>query len=100
MSRVTTANFMPGDRVLAFDHRLYRDDVSTPIAFTVRPATVVARYGKKCHYPVSEVTYVYPDLCDLSFDHRADDVSRGHFTDGLRAIARDHDGECGHREEH
>ena len=72
---------MPGDRVLAFDHRLYRDDVSTPLSVTVRPATVVARYGKE-----SERFGRYPDLVDLSFDHRPGRPSRAHFTDGVRRL--------------
>jgi len=46
----------------------------------------VARYGQKCHYPVSDVTYTYPDLVDVRFDHRPDRVSEGHFTDGVTLI--------------
>ena len=56
---------MPGDRVVAFDRTLFRDDVSTPPSHTFRPATVLVRYGRKAHYPMTEVTRVYPDLCDL-----------------------------------
>lgn len=70
---------MPGDRVLAFDSTLYGDDVSTPASVTIRPATVLARYGTK-----SERFGRYPDLVDLLFDHRPERPSAGHFTERLR----------------
>jgi hypothetical protein len=79
---------------MAFDHQLFRDDVSTPLAVTVRPATVVGRYGYKIHYPMSDAAYTYPDVCDLRFDHRPDEVSRGHFTEGVKPI------QASQREEH
>lgn len=72
---------MPGDRVLAFDHLLYRDDVSTPCSVTVRPATVLARYGTE-----SKRFGRYPDLVDLLFDHRPEQSSYGHFTHGVRRL--------------
>lgn len=73
---------LPGARVLVFDHLLYRDDVSTPRSFTMRPATVVARYGKRSQYNPS---WIYPDLVDVLFDHRPN-VSHGHFTDYVEAL--------------
>lgn len=72
---------MPGSRVLAFDFLLYRDDVSTPLSVTMRPATVVCRYGIR-----SRQFGIYPDLVDLIFDHRPDEI-RSNFTNGLKEIA-------------
>lgn len=75
---------MPGDRVIVFDHRLFDNDKTTPLSVTMRPATVLRRYGKKCHYPISEETYFYPDLIDVDFDHRGE--SNGHFTKRVRVL--------------
>jgi hypothetical protein len=78
---------MPGSRVMVFDHRLYKDDFSTPLSETMRPATVVCRYGSKVWYPrFMTKPWLYPDLVDVVFDHRPDAVSRGHFTDGVKII--------------
>ena len=76
---------MPGDRVLVFDSTLFRDDKSTPISFTVRPATVLRRYGK--HSCCKRWTY--PDLVDVLFDHRPKQESKGHFTNGVKSLAAD-----------
>jgi len=80
-------DILPGDRVLVFDYLLYKDDVKTPLSFTLRPATVVRRYGELAtRYPISEMTLgPYPDLVDVRFDHR-DRISRGHFTDGVELL--------------
>ena len=78
---------MPGDRVSVFDPRLFVDDWSTPLSVTFRPATVVCRYGKKVFYQASmEKPWVYPDLVDVEFDHRPGVISKGHFTDGIKAL--------------
>jgi hypothetical protein len=78
---------MPGDRVSVFDPQLYVDDKKTPLSVTVRPATVVRRYGKKVFYPSSMTKpWLYLDLVDVEFDHRLGDVSKGHFTSGVRLI--------------
>lgn len=69
---------MPGDRVLVFDYRIFKDDKTTPSSVTWKPATIIRRYGTRNYYPVSDVTYTYPDLIDVDFDHRGE--SRGHFT--------------------
>lgn len=75
---------MPGDRVSVFDPRLFVDDKKTPLSVTVRPATVVCRYGKKVFYSASMTRpWIYPDLVDVEFDHRPGTVSKGHFTDGV-----------------
>jgi len=73
---------MPGDRIMIFDPRLFDDDVSTPISYTVRPATVVCRYGTVAN----QLSTIYPDLIDVKFDHRPESISKGHFTDGARPI--------------
>lgn len=71
---------MPGTRVMVFDARLFKDDVSTPLTHTMRPATVLSRYGKIC----SVLGYRYPDLVDVDFDHRG--RSNEHFTDMVKII--------------
>lgn len=78
---------MPGDRVVVFDHRLFKDDFTTPLTITMRPATVVCRYGQKVFYPSSmDKPWTYPDLCDVLFDHRPEEVSKAHFTYGVRPL--------------
>jgi hypothetical protein len=78
---------MPGDRVSVFDPRLFVDDKKTPLSVTMRPATVVCRYGLKVGYRASmEKPWIYPDLVDVEFDHRLGVVSKGHFTDGVRIL--------------
>jgi len=78
------SNIMPGDRVLVFDPQLFRDDVTTPLSYTMRPAVVLRRYGRRAeHYPISDMTLgPYPDLVDVIFLHRG--LSRSHFTDSVR----------------
>lgn len=74
-------NYFPGTRVMVFDHRLFEDDVSTPLSHTIRPATVKRWYGK-----ISDRYGTYPNLIDVKFDHRPDDVSRGHFADHVEVV--------------
>ena len=75
---------MPGDRVRVFDSSLFEDDISTPLSMTVKPATVVCRYGAISH---TMLTFghpsKYPDLVDVQFDHRPEHISHGHFTTGI-----------------
>lgn len=75
---------MPGDRVLAFDMELFVDDATTPQSYTMRPATVLRRYGKRVLFPASEAYYTYNDLVDINFDHRGE--SKGHFTNSVQDI--------------
>lgn len=78
---------MPGDRVMVFDPRLFVDDKSTPSSMTMKPATVVCRYGyKQPAVPFEEGAkdWIYPDLVDVEFDHRG--LSKGHFTYGVKRI--------------
>ena len=97
-------NLMPGDRVLVFDSSLFKDDISTPLSFTERPATVVCRYGyhsfwrlnkfelQRCLsgtsdlYPGGYEVWKYPDLVDVQFDHRPERISHGHFTTGVKNL--------------
>lgn len=65
---------MPGDRVEVFDNTLFCDDISTPLSVTMKPATIVCRYGRKSQFGI------YPDLVDVVFDHRPERVSKAHFT--------------------
>lgn len=63
-------------RAMVFDPHLFVDDKSTPISYTIRPATIVKyrydSFGRK--------------LADVIFDHRPEDVSHGHFVDGITYI--------------
>lgn len=76
----------PGDRVLVFDSLLYKDDKSTPLSITMRPATIVARYGRKDYDWESRKNWVYSDLIDVEFDHRPGKISHGHFTNMCKKI--------------
>jgi hypothetical protein len=61
----------PGTRVKVFDHRLYKDDKTTPLSITMQPATVLKRYK----YP----GYPHEDVVDVEFDYRLGEVSKAHF---------------------
>jgi hypothetical protein len=75
---------LPGDRVLCFDNRLYVDDRRTPPSVTIKPATVVQRYGRRSEH----FGWTDGDLVDVRFDHDGR-ISRGHFTDSvLRVTSR------------
>ena len=73
--------FHPGKRVMIFDYLLFRDDITTPLSHTMRPATVVRHRGKDSGGDQHESTI------DVVFDHRPDQVSRGHFTDCVRELS-------------
>lgn len=76
---------LPGSRVLLFDPQLFTNDFTTPLSLTVRPATVVRRYG----YISIIGEYKYNDVVDVVFDHRPDKVSKAHFTDGVKIMTYD-----------
>lgn len=79
------SEIMPGDRVMVFDYRLYVDDWSTPPSVTMKPATVICRYGyKQPAIDEGSKDWIYPDLVDVEFDHRG--LSKGHFTYGVKRI--------------
>lgn len=78
-----------GTRVLAFDHLLFKDDKTTPLSVTMKPGTVICRYGY-----ISCLGHKYPDLVDIRFDHirfphlkgEARYISKGHFTKGVKIL--------------
>lgn len=72
--------FNEGDRVVVFDSVLYKDDKSTPLSYTMRPATVVCWYGEHLQ------ARIYPSLIDVKFDHRPAHISKAHFTEGVKHI--------------
>lgn len=86
MDNVDDDRIVPGCRVKVFDGRLFRNDRITPLSFTVRPATVVARYGTRTKGSMDDPPRTYPDLIDVLFDHRPESVSKGHFTSGAKVL--------------
>jgi len=86
----------PGDRVMVWDHSLWIRDDLTPECH--RPATVICRYGRKdvsTHnifydeygFAYGEpVIYIYDDLVDVEFDHRPGEITKGHFTYGVKLL--------------
>ena len=76
--------YFPGTRVLVFDDRLFKDDVTTPLSHTMRPATVVRWYGKPS---VACPGAVDGNLIDVEFDHRPGQISYAHFADHVRILA-------------
>jgi len=78
------ATYFPGTRVLVFDYRLYRDDVSTPLSHTMRPGTVKRWYCQRCGWPCED--HVDGNVVDVEFDHRPGGISKGHFTDYVEVI--------------
>lgn len=78
---------MEGTRVLVFDNRLYKNDLVTPLTMTMKEATVVCRYGRPITKYSDDLTLgPYPDLVDVVFDHRPNEISKGHFTNGVEVI--------------
>lgn len=76
---------MPDDRVLVFDPLFY--DVKTPSSITMKPATIVCRYGiKEPKNKFHPADWIYEDLIDVRFDHRPERISYGHFTSGIKPI--------------
>ena len=79
-----------GARVKAFDHILFKEDVSTPLSTTMKTGTVIKRYS--C-YSLSIDSY-YPDLVDIRMDYcrfshlegEERYMSRGHFTEGIQIV--------------
>lgn len=81
------SSIMPGDKVLVFDNRLYKDDRATPLSTTMKLATVIRRYGYRFREVLCGelVDWKYPDCLDVVFDHDGR-TSHGHFTDSVIAI--------------
>jgi hypothetical protein len=76
-------NTQVGDKVLVFDHRLFKDDKSTPLSMTMKEAKVICRYGQRSRYNPS---WIYPDLIDVVFDYRPNEISHAHFTEYIKRI--------------
>ena len=66
----------PSQRILVFDHTLFVDDVTTALSVTMKTAFIRRRY--------EESMVNGRELIDVVFDHRPQQVSRGHFTSFLR----------------
>jgi len=83
--REFTKNIKPGDRVLVFDPRLFKDDRRTPLQFTYRPATVLNRYIRQPSYNPNGDNKGR-DVIDVKFDHRPHAVSTAHFVEYVRPL--------------
>lgn len=70
-------NLSPGTRVKVFDHLLFKDDVSTPLSVTVKPATIVK--GPYKYTSCLDEREHKEEVVDVLFDHRPDRISRAHF---------------------
>ena len=82
LSNCPDTRILPNSKVLVFDPRLFKDDISTPLSFTMRSAKVIKRYGERSKY---NPQWIYPDLVDVIFDYDKF-LSRGHFTNGVKFI--------------
>lgn len=65
------------DRVLCFDNTAFIDDETTPLAVTMKPATIIAA-NPKTHF--GRMIWVY----DIRFNDGR--VSKGHFKTSLEAM--------------
>lgn len=74
--------YFPGTRVVVFDSLLYKDDKTTPLNHTMRPATVVCWYSL-----ISQQGGYYPNCVDVRFDHRSEKISKGHFADNIEVLS-------------
>lgn len=73
--------FYPGTRVKVFDHRRFRDDLTTPLSLTMRDGTVLAWYGRPLKVYSEDLSLgPYESLIDVLFDGDAS-PAHGHFTD-------------------
>jgi len=79
--------FLPKDRVKVFDHKKYKNDVSTPLSYTMRTGTVICVRGQLAEkYPINGITLgPYPNLIDVLFDGDLN-VSEGHFAEYVEKI--------------
>ena len=69
-----------GSRVKVFDHRLYRDDISTPLSETMKEATIV-----KIYQEAGKLKFSRP-VADVIFDYRPDEISQGHFVHQIEVL--------------
>lgn len=82
-----TEDTLHGRRAKVFDSLLFKDDVSTPLSMTMRPATIVCHYGyRQTTFAGEAVDWIYSDCVDVVFDHRPDRISHGHFTVTIKLL--------------
>lgn len=61
--------FIPGDIIMAFDYRLYKDDKTTPLSVTMRKAVVKRWVGEpKRVYGKDLVLGPYPSVLEIVFE--------------------------------
>jgi len=77
--------YFPGTRVLAFDNRLFKNDITTPLSMTMREATVVKWYGQLEEQYIDFTLGPYESLVDLIFDGETK-ICKSKFTDGLEVL--------------
>jgi len=68
-------NFMPDDRVLVYDYK----------SNSMKPGTIVCRYGLIKTDFLDGSLGPYTDLCDIKFDHKKE-ISMAHFTSGIKLL--------------
>ena len=89
MWNVNNDKILPGARVMVFDYLLFKNDKTTPLSRTMKPATVVCRYGTIQDRICEDfVLGPYPDCVDVLFDHQPERVSKGHFTSGVELVEK------------
>lgn len=65
-----------------FDHRLYIDDISTPLSITMKKATVIRVYQVD-----KDTGYRYSSpVGDVKFDYRPNEISKRHFINSMEEI--------------
>lgn len=73
--KLNTCKLKVGHKVWVFDHRLWVDDVKTPLSVTMQKATIV-----KIHHSKHGA-----EVADVVFDYR-EGVSKSHFIDNTELI--------------
>jgi len=69
-----------GSRVWVFDHRLFDNDITTPLSVTMKKATVIKVYQEE-----GKLKYSRP-VADVTFDYRPDEISKAHFVSQIDEI--------------
>ncbi len=73
--------YFPGTRLMVFDASLFKDDITTPLSMTMKPATVTCWYGYR-----DKQFGIYGNMVDVIFDHRPERVSHGHFIWAVKSL--------------
>lgn len=82
MANTSMDKIVPGVRVKVFDHRLFKNDRSTPLSETMKPAVVVRIYDYVSRFGLG----MYPNVADVVFDYRPNEVSKAHFTEFIEIM--------------